>query len=563
MRGSCRRAVAVWLVAGVAAGCGGDHAAARSGVRDAGADARLARDAGGDGGGLGIRFPAFGSLAAPGGKGSFRFGAASAATQIEDQNPNTDWALFTRPIAQGGLGKGAAPVGDAAMGYTKAVADVALLQDLGVDSYRFSMEWARIEPSFGTVDEAALAHYSDVLDALVAAHIRPNVTVHHFSNPVWVDDPRDPTCKGGPSDKNLCGLGHPVGGPRVIAAMAAHARRLAERFGDRVDDWATLNEPVNYLLASYGIGSFPPGKTKLFDLLKGFVPVVRDYLAAHAAMYAAIKEADTIDADGDGVAANVGMTLNVAQWDAARDNLPSTDPADLAAVKTLVYVYHHLVPDSVTNGTFDANLDGTPDEDHAEWAHTLDWLGLQYYERSGVTAKNGVVPVLGLTPCFGSIDGGACLKPKDPTFCVPQMQYETYPPGLYDVLSDMSARYPAEPLVVSEAGLATDVGARRAENVVRILEQIDHARRDGIDVRGYYHWSLYDNFEWASGFAPHFGLYRVDYQTYDRTPTLGATVFSSITHTRTLTPDQRATYGGDGPMTPEGAPSRNGLCTGP
>jgi beta-glucosidase len=131
------------------------------------------------------------------------------------------------------------------------------------------------------------------------------------------------------------------------------------------------------------------------------------------------------------------------------------------------------------------------------------------------------------------------------------MGYESYAPGLYGVLKDMGARYPNLPLVVSEAGIATSVGARRAENVVRILEEIDHARRDGVDVRGYYHWSLYDNFEWAEGFVPRFGLYTVDFATSTRTATEGADVLSAIAGARTLTAAQRAQYGGTGPMTAE------------
>lgn len=512
----------------------------------------------------GVAFPEFGALSGDAGKKGFRFGAASAATQIEDRNPTTDWYLFTKPAADGGLGKGAAFVGDAAMGYTKALDDVSLLQKVHVDSYRFSMEWARIEPERNVIDEAALAHYGEVLDALVAAKIRPNVTLHHFSNPVWVDDPRDPDCKnGGPTDANLCGLGHPEGGPLVVQEMAEFARLLAERFGDRVDDWATLNEPVNYLLASYGIGSFPPGKAKLFTMPE-FMAVVRDYVAAHAAMYAAIKEADTIDADGDGVAANVGMTLAAVKWEAARDNKPSTDPEDTAALDRLVYAFHHLVPDSITNGTFDFDLDENAEESHPDWANTLDWLGVQYYMRAGVTGKGGLIPVLALTPCFSGVDAGACLPPEDPSYCVPAMKYETYPPGLHDVLMDFKDRYPKLPLVVSEAGIATDVGARRTENVVRILEQVVRARRDGADVRGYYHWSLYDNFEWTSGFDPHFGLYRVDYAgNYGRTSTAGADVLGEIVKGRILSDDARKKYGGDGPMTPEGEPTASGLCNTP
>ncbi|MCE9571608.1 MAG: family 1 glycosylhydrolase [Deltaproteobacteria bacterium] len=511
----------------------------------------LALAACGDSGPTDITFPAMGSISAPSGKGSFRFGVATAATQIEDMNPNTDWYLWTKPTADGGLGRGAF-VGDASDGYTLAVADIQLLKDMHVDVYRFSIEWARIEPVKGQIDQAALDHYGEVLDNLRTAGIKPVVTIHHFSNPVWVDDPRDTNCAAGPTDTNLCGLGHPTGGPMVIAAMAAHAGLLAEKFGDRVDEWGTLNEPVNYLLAAYGVGQFPPGKSKMFsDLLADFVPVVRDYIAAHAAMYDAIKAHDTIDADGDGVAASVGLSLSVADWVASQDNEISTDPMDTAARDKVVYVFHHLFIDSIVNGNFDANLDGTPDEQQPTWTGKLDWLGVQYYFRTGVSGHRGLVPVLKLTPCFSGFDVGSCLPPIDNTFCVPTMGYEAYAPGIYDILKDMGARYPNLPLVVSEAGIATSTGERRAENVVRILEEIDHARRDGVDVRGYYHWSLYDNFEWAEGFVPRFGLYTVDFASGARTPTLGATVLGTIASTRTLTAAQRGQYGGTGPMTPE------------
>jgi beta-glucosidase len=496
-----------------------------------------------------ITYGSIGPLSGDSGRGSFRFGVATAATQIEDMNTATDWYLWTGPTDQGGLGKGTF-VGDATRGFTNDLDDVGLVHDLGVDSYRFSIEWARVEPVKGQIDEAALAHYQAELEALRAMGIRPLVTIHHFSNPVWVADPRDPGCSGGPTDTNLCGLGGP-GGQQVIDAMAAHAGLLAQRFGGLVDEWGTLNEPINYLLAAYGIGYFPPGITSLGDIAGVFVPVLRDYIAAHAAMYKAIKANDTIDADGDGIAATVGMSLSVADWQASRANKPSTNADDVAARDRLIYAFHYLFVDSVTNGTFDTDLDGNPDEQHPEWANTLDWLGVQYYFRGGVTAQSALIPLVDATPCFSGFDLGACLPAPDPTYCVPRMGYEGYTDGIGDVLVDFSARYPDLPLVVSEAGISTDVGARRAENIVRNLESIERARKAGVDVRGYYHWSLTDNFEWAEGFGPHFGLYSVDYATYARTPTDGATVLQQITAGRALTTELRKAHGGTGPMTVE------------
>ncbi len=499
-----------------------------------------------------IQFGAMGPLAGDAGRGSFRFGAASAATQIEDQNTRTDWYAWTAPDSLGGLAKSEF-VGDAVKGYSRALEDVDLVADLGLDSYRFSIEWARIEPTRDQIDEAAIEHYRAELMALKDRGIRPLVTIHHFSNPVWVADPRTIGCEGGPTDTNLCGLGHATGGPLVVAEMVQHTTLVAQRFGDLVDEWGTLNEPVNYLFASYGVGSFPPGRNTLFALLTEFMPVMRDYVEAHAQMYKAIKAADVVDADGDGVAASVGLSLSVGDFQPSRGNLPSGRAEDIEARDRLTYLYHYALVDALTTGFFDANLDQVGDEAHPDWKDTLDWLGVQYYFRAGVSAANPLLPApILLTPCTQGFNLGSCLQATDETFCVPQMGYEFWSDGIRTVLVDFSKRYPGLPLVVSESGIATDVGARRAEAVVRVLEAIARARdEDNVDVRGYYHWSLTDNFEWAEGFGPHFGLYRVDYSTYERTPTEGADVLRDISTTRTISTAQRKQYGGLGPMTPE------------
>ncbi|MEO6954416.1 MAG: family 1 glycosylhydrolase, partial [Polyangia bacterium] len=129
--------------------------------------------------------------------------------------------------------------------------------------------------------------------------------------------------------------------------------------------------------------------------------------------------------------------------------------------------------------------------------------------------------------------------------------YEYDPAGLSPILKDFGTRWPDLPLLVTEGGIATDTGARRSANIVRSLEQIERARAAGVDVRGYYHWSLYDNFEWAQGFEPHFGLYSVDRSTFDRSPTSAVDIFARIASSRTLTAEQRRTFGGTGPMPAE------------
>ena len=495
-------------------------------------------------------FPPMGPLVGDAGLGTFRFGAASAATQIEDSNETVDWWLWSTPMPDG-LGHGEF-LGDASRGYSLALEDLDLIADLGLDTYRFSIEWARVEPERDVIDEEALAHYDAFIDGLVERGIRPMITVHHFSNPVWIDDPRDVGCMAGPGDANLCGWDHVDGGPLVVEEFAEHAALLAERYGDRVDEWGTLNEPVNYMLAAYGLQVFPPGKNGiLFGFEDVLLAAIRNFISGHAAAYDAIKATDTIDADGDGVVAAVGLTKGAVEWVAARDNAVSDHPDDIAARDRIDYVMNFMFVDAIVQGAFDPQLDGELDEMHPEWEGKLDWLGVQYYFRGGVTAEPGLIPIVEVTPCFGSFDLGACVPPIDPTYHVPLMEYEHWPQGLYARLHAVAERFPGLPLLVSESGIATRTGARRAENIVRALESIERARDEGIDVRGYYHWSLYDNYEWAEGYAPRFGLYQVDYDTYARTPTLGADVLTEIVAARDVSADLHATYGGEGPMTPE------------
>src|SRR5690606_7665609 len=124
----------------------------------------------------------------------------------------------------------------------------------------FSVNWARIEPTRDALVESELAHYDSLIDALVAASIKPMVTLHHFSNPLWVDDPRrTEDCVAAPTDDDLCGWWHPEGADQIIEEMAELAGTLAARYGDRVDEWCTINEPINYVLAAYGMAIFPPG----------------------------------------------------------------------------------------------------------------------------------------------------------------------------------------------------------------------------------------------------------------------------------------------------------------
>jgi beta-glucosidase len=451
---------------------------------------------------------------------------------------------------------------------------VELAEETNLDAYRFNVNWSRIEPRRDEVNQVALDHYDGLLDALVAADIKPMITLHHFSNPVWVDDPRrDGSAPCTPTDEDLCGWNDEAGAAAIIEEIAELGALMAREYGDRVDEWVTVNEPINYLLSAYGTGSYPPGRGGVFDLLdedavRALLVTVEHFAEAHAALYDAIKANDTVDADGDGVAAHVGYVLSVIDWVPSSGGALSEDPADIAAAENLRYVYHQVFTDAFVHGQWDANLDRTIDESEQrpDWEGKIDYLGVQYYFRAGTTDSETLnIPIIGGFPCFAGLPlTEACVRVQDPTKCIPTMQYEYAEDGLGLILKEFAGLWPDLPMSVTESGLATEVGRRRSEHIVRSLEQIWNAREAGVDVRGYYHWSLMDNFEWDLGFAPRFGLYTVDLEggTYARTATEGATTFAEIAGTRLLSGAMRTELGGIGPMTAEApdAPAMNEFC---
>lgn len=455
----------------------------------------------------------------------FRWGAAGAAHQIEGGNTNNNWYQFeTLP---GFEGKTVEPSGEAVQGYDRYEEDADLLVVLGADVYRLSIEWSRVEPQRDVWNEAEWQHYRDVIDALRARGIEPMITLHHFTEPIWLQDLSDLACEAGPTDANLCGWTH----PEVPAEFAEFCAEAAARFGDDVDEWTTYNEPGGYLLSGYLGGAFPPGYTNLTveTVQANVIPVAAGMLDGHAAAYAAIHEADNTDADGDGESASVGFT-NSIQWIVPVDD---QNADDVAAAKRIQALYGYIFPDAMVSGLLDTDLDGIPEESHPEWANTVDLMGYQYYYRMYVKGVPGFPPieavpcdpnalaVLGIDP---SVFG--CPTPNEDD--VTMMGYEHYSPGLGLLAPALAARYPGVPLRVTEAGIATETGRRRAESIVQQLAGLSDAIADGAPVDGYIHWSLTDNFEWAYGFTPRFGLYTVDFDTYTRTANEGAEVFKTI-----------------------------------
>ena len=482
--------------------------------------------------------------------GGFHWGAATAAHQTEGGNTNNNWYQFeTLPRFKG---KTKEPSAKAADSYNRYEEDIQIARDMGLNSYRFSIEWSRIEPQRDVWDEAALTHYDKMIDAVKARALRPVVTLHHFTDPIWVHDlsrlddcdkPAQPI-----DDTNLCGWSH----TEVRDEWVEFVEKVVQRYGDRVDYWITINEPMAYLYAGYMFGVFPPGK--MFQSYDEVVlPALRNMVSAHARAYDAIHKLDTKDADGDSKPAVVGVTQSVAYYEPAQ---PARKD-DRDATRQAEYFMNFLFTDALVKGGLDTKLDYVLDEPHSEWKGKLDFVGLQYYFRAATTKMMMVRPVFFIF-CMkkieeylpGALENLGCPK-LDPN-SLTLMGYEHYPEGIYKVIKAFDARYPGLPLMITENGISTRSGRRRAESLVRHLEWVHRALEEGIDLRGYYHWSLIDNFEWADGYHQRFGLYSVDFATFKRSPTEGATVEKQILDAGgQISSEVQEAYGGSGPLSAE------------
>lgn len=429
----------------------------------------------------------------------FSWGAATAAYQIEGDNTTSDLSAWEE------LGRLPEKSGKAVNSWERFLDDNRHLAEAGLNAYRLSIEWARLEPQPGTWDAGAAAHYRSLLDDLAARGIRPMVTLHHFTNPLWVDDPRSdpsPTAFDGWRD------------PRTPAALEGFARRAGAAFGDRVDGWIVLNEPMVYAMGAYVVGRFPPGGFG-FDLTRTLFPeVLPNLIEGQVRAGRALRESDRVDADGDGVAARVGVAQNVIPVYPARR--PDAD-----AARRFDAVYNQMFLLACTRGVFDTDADGQGPVDRPEWAGALDFIGVNYYTSAAVIAAPVMTPVLGV-PCEGTFEAQTGL----PTLfgCPPikgersDLGSEIVPDGIRRAILDLWERYRL-PIVITENGVATLDDDLRSRHLVAHLKAVHQAIRAGARVEGYFYWSLMDNWEWGS-FAPRFGLYRVDrVNDFARSPT--------------------------------------------
>jgi beta-glucosidase len=447
---------------------------------------------------------------------TFLWGTSTSGFQVEKGDANSDWAHWV--ATPGKIAGGDNPDLGGPDALDHVADDVALMKQLGLGAYRFSIEWARVYPSRAafdadTPDGAAIAAYDALLSALSAAGIRPIVTLVHFSLPDWLSD-------GVPQSAS-----EPQGWerPEMQGLFAEWCSRAAARWGGSVDWWLTINEPLSYALGGYVQGSFPPGVA--LDVGRA-VAVMKAQARAHAACFDAIHAADTLDADGDGKPAQV----SVAKHQRTFHPYDPADAGDQAAAQHVDYVWNRWFLNAIVEGDWDEDLDGayTSSGDimgDASLAHRADYIGVNYYSDTLVSASTGLVlPILDASVFADHLPTG---RPRS------DVAWDIYPEGLGAVL-DEAASY-GLPMLVTENGVADASDDNRGRFLLEHLYQVGRAIERGDDVVGYLHWSFIDNFEWASGFCPRYGLVSYDPVSGARTAKGSAATYSSIIARGSLT----------------------------
>jgi beta-glucosidase len=424
----------------------------------------------------------------------FWWGTATASYQIEgavteDGRGPSVWDTFSHTPGKVANGE----TGDVACDhYHRYRDDVALMADLGLTHYRFSIAWPRIQPTGqGAVNQAGLDFYSRLVDELLAKGITPVPTLFHWDLPQALED------EGGWLARD------------TAERFGEYAGIVAGALGDRVPAWITLNEPFVHITLGYAVGNHAPGRS----LLGGSFPATHHHLLGHGLAVQALRAALP-------ATAQVGITNNVSTARGATDS-----PEDRAAAEAMELFHVDLYNDPLFLGRYPQGLDAVLpgldwsvvlDGDLGVIGEPLDFLGVNYYAPSIVRAGGPDAPVP-----FAPVEHTG----DDLT----DMGWVVIPEGFTEILVSLKKRYAdaLPPIYITENGAAyPDVvgpdgqidDPKRIAYIESHLKAVRAAMDLGVDVRGYFVWSFLDNFEWAEGYRPRFGLVRVDYETQQRTP---------------------------------------------
>ena len=448
----------------------------------------------------------------------FLWGTATAGFQTEagarpgDSDHHADWWEWVRDPANIAAGRVSGDLPETGPGsWSLHHRDAELAHRLGQNAHRMSIEWSRIFPN-GHPDEAAVGHYREVLEELHRRGMQAFVTLNHFTLPLRLHDPiaaRDAFAGRDPNDP-IPQIGGPAGwlDPAIAGEFGRYASFLARGLGDLVDCWIPINEPMVVAIGGYVSlpdgHQFPPGAISFPAVLAA----VENMVAAHAAAYDAIHAAIP--------GAQVGLVQNMIAFTPA-------DPEREADVRGTQHA------DQLFNRMF---LDAA--------ASKADFIGVNYYFRGRVTGLDKPlaedIPLLDFVAATAYRTEHSPDLPECPGECS-DFGSEIHPEGFRQVL-DTAASY-ALPLYVTENGIADADDSRRARFLHDHLAVLAQAIAEGVDVRGYFHWSLVDNFEWAHGLAMKFGLHSYDAVSLERVPRPSAALFQDVCKTNKIAGEER------------------------
>jgi len=436
---------------------------------------------------------------------NFAWGTATAAHQVEGNNTNNNWHVWERSVDDNGISRihNNDSSGLAADHWSRYPEDISLMRELGVNHYRFSIEWSRIEPQKGFYDLEALSHYRKMCEALINGGMTPVVTLHHFTHPIWFEDM-------GAFEKE-----------ENIDHFIQFSELVFNELMDLVPIWCTFNEPSVFVAQGYFNGIFPPGKKD--PVLAG--TVLENMLNAHVRTYHKLKSIQGADEN------QIGLVKNIFQFDPHR----RWHLLDWAFSKILNDVYTNAPLEFLKTGSSSFYMPGMVDNEmsNPKAPGSLDFIGLNYYSRMHVRGRvNPAEPFIFDT------------REQD---IMTDMGYPLYAEGFYRALKTISKL--GVPIYVTENGLADNTDNIRPLFIERYLYAMNQALKERIDIRGYFYWSLMDNFEWAEGYSMKFGLYEVDPETQDRKLRKGSQPFIDMVNKRGA--DERGYVVSVGEMAPD------------
>ncbi|HJS99288.1 MAG TPA: family 1 glycosylhydrolase [Terriglobales bacterium] len=426
----------------------------------------------------------------------FLWGVSTAAYQVEGGHSDSQWHAWE---AAGRIKSGDRR-GLACNWWQDEEPDFDLARGLGLNALRLSVEWSRLEPRKGEWNGQAAERYRAMLSALRQRGIQPFVCLHHFSHPLWLEQ------KGG----FLC--------PQAEELFERFARRMVEALGDLCQDWVTFNEPNVYAALGYVLGEFPPGrKGELLNAIR----VMSSMGRAHARAYRAIHRAQP--------RARVGWAHNYVVFEPARPG----GKLDRVVASLAGELFNNSFLRVVEEGRLAFPL-SLADGNLAQARGTCDFVGLNVYSRFHVAFDAG----------YGSQLFGRLFVPPD----APQGDHgvdnpygEAYPQALRSAVERASRL--KKPVYILENGVPDARDCIRPWLIVNAVKELHGLINEGRDIRGYFHWTLTDNFEWSEGWKLRFGLYALDPQTQQRTARGSAELYKSIVRQSALTPDLLERYG--------------------